>query len=389
MRRRVVSDYVGATGDVEQHCGMSRSRSLPSFWTLQLLGWTGYFVAMAFSRIGRFPLSFMLAEKLLLTLLGVAISLILHIILRRMLAGQRSMTSLVVASVVASYLLAAVWTATANLLTIPIETAFLGQHSDYGSIGTLFGGTVYSSFTLVAWAFLYLGLTHYAALQIARERAWRAETMVAEVKLRTLQHQLNPHLFFNTLNAISTLIAERRNDDATLMITRLGDFLRATLRQDLTAQVPLAEELSLAGQYLDIEQVRFGERLRVTYDIEEDAYRGLVPLLLLQPLVENATRHGISRLESGGTIAISARVVGTRLEVTIENSAPVPSRSAIGSGIGLTNVRERLAVLYGGREEVKTSDDSGMFRVDIKLPFTASSAVLPSPATDRVVALGA
>ncbi|MEO5816206.1 MAG: histidine kinase [Gemmatimonadaceae bacterium] len=368
---------------------MSRSRSLPSFWTLQLLGWTGYFVAMAFSRIGRFPLSFMLAEKLLLTLLGVAISLILHIILRRMLAGQRSMTSLVVASVVASYLLAAVWTATANLLTIPIETAFLGQHSDYGSIGTLFGGTVYSSFTLVAWAFLYLGLTHYAALQIARERAWRAETMVAEVKLRTLQHQLNPHLFFNTLNAISTLIAERRNDDATLMITRLGDFLRATLRQDLTAQVPLAEELSLAGQYLDIEQVRFGERLRVTYDIEEDAYRGLVPLLLLQPLVENATRHGISRLESGGTIAISARVVGTRLEVTIENSAPVPSRSAIGSGIGLTNVRERLAVLYGGREEVKTSDDSGMFRVDIKLPFTASSAVLPSPATDRVVALGA
>jgi hypothetical protein len=299
MGRRLASDYVGVTSDVEQHCGMPRGRSLPSFWTLQLLGWAGYFVAMAFSRIGRFPLSFMFAEKLLLTLLGVAISLILRAILRRMLADQRSMTTLVVTSVVASYLLAAAWTATANLLTIPIETAFLGRHSNYGSIGTLFGGTVYNSFTLVAWAFLYLGLSYYFALQLERERALRAETMVAEVKLRALQHQLNPHLFFNTLNAISTLIVERRNDDAAVMIARLGDFLRATLRQDLAAQVSLAEELSLAGQYLDIEQVRFGERLRVTYDIEEDAYRALVPLLLLQPLVENATRHGIGRLERG------------------------------------------------------------------------------------------
>jgi two-component system LytT family sensor kinase len=372
MGRRLAFDYVGVTSDVEQHCGMPRGPSLPSFWTLQLLGWAGYFVAMAFSRIGRFPLSFMFAEKLLLTLLGVAISLILRAILRRMLADQRSMTTLVVSSVVASYLLAAVWTATANVLTIPIETAFLGRHSNYGSIGALFGGTVYNSFTLVAWAFLYLGLSYYFALQLERERALRAETMVAEVKLRALQHQLNPHLFFNTLNAISTLIVERRNDDATVMIARLGDFLRATLRQDLAAQVPLAEELSLTGQYLDIEQVRFGERLRVTYDIEEDAYRGLVPLLLLQPLVENATRHGIGRLESGGTIAISARVVSGNLELAVENDAPGRQNVAVESGIGLANVRERLAVLYGDRQSLTTSDVGDVFRVDIRLPFSTS-----------------
>ena len=371
MERRLVSDYVGAKRDVEQHCGMPRGRSLPSFWTLQLLGWSGYFVAMVFSRIGRFPLSYMFAEKLLLTLLGVSISLVLRAILRRMLVSQQSMTALVVTSVVASYLLAAVWTAVANVLTIPIESAFFGRHSNYGSIGALFGGTVYNSFTLVAWAFLYLGLTHYFALQAERERALRAETMVAEVKLRALQHQLNPHLFFNTLNAISTLIAEHRNQDATVMIARLGDFLRATLRQDLAAQVPLADELSLAGQYLDIEQVRFGERLRVTYDIDEEAYRALVPLLLLQPLVENATRHGIGRLESGGTIAISARVVGTQLELAIENSAPVKSNGASASGIGLANVRERLTVLYDQRQALTTSHTDGVFRVDIKLPLGA------------------
>jgi sensor histidine kinase YesM len=96
--------------------------------------------------------------------------------------------------------------------------------------------------------------------------------------------------------------------------------LRNAARTFPAAQVPLAEELSLAGQYLDIEQVRFGERLRVTYDVDEEACRAFVPLLLLQPLVENATRHGVGRLESGDTIAISARVVGSQLELAIENS---------------------------------------------------------------------
>ncbi|MDB4892636.1 MAG: histidine kinase internal region [Gemmatimonadetes bacterium] len=364
-----------------------RGHALPSFWTLQLLGWSGYYVAMAFSRIGRFPLSYMLAEKLLLTLLGVIISLALRAVLRRMLAEQRSMTALVVTSVAASYLLAALWTAAANVLTIPIQTAFLGRAVKYDSVGMLFGGTVYNSFTLVAWAFLYLGLTHYVALQAERERALRAETMVAEVKLRALQHQLNPHLFFNTLNAISTLIAERRNDDATVMIARLGDFLRATLRQDLAPEVPLAEELSLVAQYLDIEHVRFGERLRVTYDIDEEAYREFVPLLLLQPLVENATRHGIGRLETGGTIAISARVVGERLEVAVENSAPVKSNAVAEAGIGLANVRERLAVLYGDRHELTISNADGVFRVDIKVPITAGTH-RRSQLTGDAVALG-
>ncbi len=367
-----------------------RGRALPSFWTLQLIGWSGYYVAMAFSRIGRFPLSYMLAEKLLLTLLGVAVSLALRSILRRRLADQAFMPELVVTSVIMSYLLAAVWTAAANLLTIPIQSAFLGRPSNYDSTGALFGGTVYNSFTLVAWAFLYLGLTHYVALEAERERALRAETMVAEGKLRALQHQLNPHLFFNTLNAISTLIAEHRNQDATVMIARLGDFLRATLRQDLAPEVPLAEELSLVAQYLDIEQVRFDERLRVTYDIDEEAYRELVPLLLLQPLVENATRHGIGRLPEGGTIAISARVTGDTLEITIENSAPLTSDSSVAAtGIGLANVRERLAMHHGNRQQLRTARrPDGVFRVDIELPVTPRDQA-PRMRAGSPVALGA
>ena len=368
---------------------MTRPRPLPSFWTLQVLGWAGYFVAMAFSRIGRFPLSYMLAEKLVLALLGVAMSLVLRAILRRLHAAQRSMAAIVITCVVWSYLLAAVWTAAANVLTIPIEAMFLGRTSSYDSVGALFGGTVYNSFTLVAWGFLYLGVKYYLALQLERERALRAETMAAEVKLRALQYQLNPHLFFNTLNAISTLIVEHRNSDAALMIARLGDFLRATLRDDLASQVPLAEELSFAGQYLDIEQVRFGDRLQVTYDVDEDAYRALVPLLLLQPLVENATRHGIARMEGQGTVALSARIVGQLLEVSIENSGPPRTRADTAvAGIGLANVRERLAVLYGDRQEVLTTllTDGG-FRVEIRLPFIARDHARPRATSDGSAAL--
>ncbi|MEO7457110.1 MAG: histidine kinase [Gemmatimonadaceae bacterium] len=345
---------------------MNRTRLLPAFWTLQLLGWAGYFVAMAFSRVGSFPLTYMFAQKALLTLLGVVISLALRAILRRELAAGRAMAAVVVTCVVASYGLAAVWTAAANLATVPIDKAFLGRTMEYDSIGTLFSGTVYNSFTLVAWGFLYLGLQHYA-------RALRAETMAADAKLRALRYQLNPHLVFNTLNAISTLVAERRNDDATAMIARLGDFLRATLRDDQASEVPLAEELALATQYLDIEQVRFGDRLRVTYDIDEDAYRALVPVMLLQPLIENATRHGIAPLAAGGTICVSARVHEARLQLAVENSG-APASLAATTGIGLSNVRERLALLYGVRQSVQAGPlEDGGFRVSIDMPFVARS----------------
>lgn len=241
---------------------MATTRTAPSFWQLQLLGWTGFFVAMAFSRMGRYPLAYMLIEKLLLTLLGVVASLALRAILRPMLA-QRSMPAIVATCVLASYLLAMVWTMAFNVAHQPIAVAFLGRSQPLGSVGMLLNGTVYHSFSLVAWGFLYIGLRHHAQLQAERERALRTETMVAEVRLRALQSQLNPHLFFNMLNAISTLVVERRNDDAALMIARLADFLRETLRHDRAAQVALADELAFAGLYLDIEQFRFGDRLEV------------------------------------------------------------------------------------------------------------------------------
>ena len=365
-------------------------RPLPSFWRLQLLGWSAFLVAMTFSRVGRFPLSYMLVEKLLLTALGVVASLALRAALRPRVDAGRPMAVLIALCVVASYAIAAVWTAAFNVLAIPITNAMLGREYAIRSIGDLMSGSVYHSFSLVAWGFLYIGIRHYLALLDERERSLRLEASASTARLRALQYQLNPHLFFNTLNAISTLVVERRNDDAALMIARLADFLRLTLRQDHATQVSLADELSFIGQYLDIEQVRFGDRLDVRYDIEEDAYRALVPLLLLQPLVENAIRHGIAPGDGRGTIAIAARRLGPELDLTIENSGPArPPSEGEAARIGLANVRERLAVLYPDRHDVVTRVlPGGGFRVELRLPYVAQVHVRAETPGDAEIAVG-
>ena len=368
-----------------------RSVRLSPFWKLQLIGWSGFYVAMAFSRMGRFPLSYMLTAKVALTLLGVAASLALRAVLRPLLARQVPLARVVAVSVIASYVLAAVWTAAFNLIDMPIARAIIGGDWNIRSVAALFGGTVYHAFSLVAWGFLYLGIKHHRAWQEERERALRAEAAAADARLRALQYQLNPHFFFNTLNAISTLIVERRNDDAAAMIARLGEFLRATLERDVTTCVSLGDELGFVQRYLDIEQIRFEDRLTVRLDIAEDAYTATVPLLILQPLVENAIRHGIAPLERGGTLDIAARVredpQQAWLDITIENDAPDLALSADAHdgmrGIGLTNVRERLAMLYGERYRLAAghvAEAGGRFTVHLRLPYVAER-LAQSPAS--------
>jgi LytS/YehU family sensor histidine kinase len=366
-----------------------RRFQLSTFWTLQLVGWSGFYVAMAFSRIGRFPLTYMLTAKVVLTLLGVVASLALRAILRPLLVRQVPLVKVVGISVVASYLLAAIWTAAFNTIDMPIARAMIGGNWAMRSVSSLFGGTVYHAFSLVAWGFLYLGIKHHQAWQEERERALRAEAAAADARLRALQYQLNPHFFFNTLNAISTLIVERRNDDAAAMIARLGEFLRATLQRDVMTSVSLADELGFVQRYLDIEQIRFEDRLTVQLDVAEEAYTAAVPLLILQPLVENAIRHGIARLERGGTVTIVAQTEegrnGRWLEVTITNDTPEAAHDGA-QGIGLTNVRERLAMLYGDRYEFATGRAGDHFRAQMRIPYVRDRVTAAPPLAELTAA---
>jgi two-component system sensor histidine kinase AlgZ len=228
---------------------------------------------------------------------------------------------------------------------------------------------------MIAFCAIHAVVAHYFELKASQQRVQDVVSLARDAELRALRYQLHPHFLFNTLNAISSLVIEGHSRDATRMIARLGDFLRATLEQGEAHEVPLADELSLTEHYLDIEKVRLGARLHIDLRIGPDVLRALVPYLLLQPLVENAVRHGIAPRREGGRIELHIARVGDRLEISLRNDgiattageAPLPGRS---SAVGLRNVRERLDKLYGEqhRFEFALADDGGC-TVRIALPF--------------------
>jgi signal transduction histidine kinase len=348
------------------------------FWIFQTLGWMAFGLAMAFSRVGSFPMRYMLVSKGALTAMGFVLSLGLRAALRRLLRDEPPLGRILVACVALSYIAAAIWAVGDNLLDIPIATAFLRNVRMIRAPLRPFDGTVYLAFAMLAWSVLYVGIRHYQALEAARERSLRAEALAHRARLDALRYQLQPHFLFNTLNAISTLVVEERSAEAARMIARLSDFLRATLDAPGRDEIPLAEELDHARRYLDIEQVRFGERLIVSIDLDPEAGAALVPALVLQPLVENAIRHAVAPREAGGRITIEARRAGDRLHLVVADDGPGTTQSSSGGfGIGLANTRERLGQLYGDAYRLQLTNQGGT-RVTIELPFHAAPRVEPA-----------
>jgi len=362
----------------ERHTSISgEPRPLPSFWLLHAGGWLAYGVAMAFSRIGIFSLSFMIVAKGILMVSGFVLSLALRYAYRPLIRRGTPLLTLVVIAVVASYLVSMAWTAFDNLVAVPVYTAFGVRPPVFRNVLQIFGGTVYNAFTMLAWSVLYIGIRYYAALQSERERSLKAEAVAHQAQLEALRYQINPHFLFNSLNAVSTLVTERRNDEAARMLSRVSDFLRLTLTAPVRDEVALADEVDYVRQYLDIERVRFGDRLRVEIDIEADAWEAAVPAFVLQPLIENAVRHAIAPRESGGAITIEGGRSGDALRVSIVDDGPGVgdgSRSNGNGRIGLANTRDRLRQLYGDRGRLELANaPGGGTRATIELPFRRSS----------------
>jgi two-component system sensor histidine kinase AlgZ len=219
---------------------------------------------------------------------------------------------------------------------------------------------------------MYFGIKHYQALEQKQLQLARSEALANDAQLRALRYQLQPHFLFNTLNTVSTLVLDDRKQDARKMISRLAELLRNTIEAPDTHLVILREELFLIGQYLAIEQVRFGDRLRVTFDHAQEATEVNVPRLLLQPLVENAIRHGIAPRPEGGEILISSSVDHDTLTVRVLNDCPDPaSLDATGNrrtGIGIANTKSRLENLYGKNQHLEIARQPGKFEVTISVP---------------------
>ena len=220
-----------------------------------------------------------------------------------------------------------------------------------------------------------VGVSHAVAFyhesQQRRLRAAQLETQVVEARLKTLEAELHPHFLFNTLHAISTLV-HRDPESADRMISRLSDLLRITFDRSGEPKVPLKEEIDFLQKYLDIEQTRFQDRLTVSVHIEPDALDGEVPRMILQPIVENAIKHGIGGRHGGDQIHISAGRNGERLWMQVRDNGgglPVRTLRALRTGVGLANTRDRLDCLYGRLYRLEFSDRDGGLSVLIDIPF--------------------
>jgi len=233
----------------------------------------------------------------------------------------------------------------------------------------LFG--VSFTYYLLAVVFHYLVLT-MEEQHTAEQRMLEAQTLAREAELKALRAQLNPHFLFNALNSITALTATEP-DRAREMTITLSEFLRGSLGVGDKRTIPFAEELGLSRRYLQIELVRFADRMRLREEIADDTLDVGVPPLVLQPLVENAVKHGVAGLVSDGWVRLAAHRQGDRLRVLVENSYDPEAPRRTGGGHGLTIVEQRLATYYGDAAALRTTitgddDDHPVYRAEIRLP---------------------
>ena len=326
---------------------------------------------------------------LVATFTGFSISLILSVIFRTLI-GRRPLVT---------------WGATALVLAVAVSLyAFvdswvisLYRPSSDAGFASLFLGVFYLDLTLLgAWSALYYAINFFLQVEEQNDRLLSLENQATSAQLAMLRYQLNPHFLFNTLNSISTLVLLKQTEPANAMLSRLSSFLRYTLVNPPTGRVTVAQEIDTLKLYLDIERMRFEERLRTRFEIDPDTREAVLPSLLLQPLVENAIKYAVSPQESGAEISVSAQRKGDRLRITVADTGPglpygVDPDGVIGvahqgttvdtrqsTGVGLANIRERLAQAYGEsqRFEIRSRPHEG-FAVIIELPFETPEAVNP------------
>jgi LytS/YehU family sensor histidine kinase len=241
--------------------------------------------------------------------------------------------------------------------------------------GAQFLGAILLDFAvLAAWSALYYAINFFLKLEQQSSLVERLEGQASAAQLAMLRYQLNPHFLFNTLNSISTLVLLKQTDRANLMLSRLSGFLRYTLVNEPTAQVTLAQEVETLKLYLEIEKMRFEDRLRARFDIDPEASRVRLPSLLLQPLVENAIKYAVTPQEEGADIIVAARLTGDRVQISVSDTGPglneVQPRSTSSTGVGLANIRDRLAQAYGARQSFDAAPSpTGGFVVTIEVPF--------------------
>jgi two-component system, LytTR family, sensor kinase len=349
-----------------------------AFWRLQVVGWGGAMLLRAMSSLANAqPLSF-LVLVLIASISGFSISLLLAVLYRQLIS-QRPLvtwgfTALVLPLAVGLYAFIDAWVI--QLYRVDSSTSF----------AQLFIGVFYLDATLLgAWSALYYAINFYLQVEEQNDQLIRLENQATSAQLAMLRYQLNPHFLFNTLNSISTLVLLKQTEPANAMLSRLSSFLRYTLTTEPTGRVTVSQEIETLKLYLDIERMRFEERLRTTFNIDPATNAGLLPSLLLQPLVENSIKYAVSPQEAGAEITITTQLVGPNLRIIVSDtgqglqSETTDNRMSgvnfdggeqVSTGVGLTNTRDRLMQAYGDQHRFEIFDPpEGGFAVQIEIPF--------------------
>ncbi|WP_432201500.1 sensor histidine kinase [Erythrobacter sp. W53] len=361
-----------------------------AFWMLQLVGWGGAFLLRAVSAIANGQPPDRLIIILIATITGFSLSLVLSVIYRNLI-GKRpvitwGLTGVTLAIAVGIYAFIDSWV---------LDLA--SQDTDSNFV-LLFVGIYFYDLTLLgAWSALYYAINFFVQVEEQQDRLARLEMQATSAQLAMLRYQLNPHFLFNTLNSISTLVLLKQTEPANAMLTRLSSFLRHTLITEPTGKVTVAQEVETLKLYLDIERMRFEDRLQTNFEVDEQAATAQIPAMLLQPLVENAIKYAVTPQMDGAMITLTARIFGGRLRMVVADDGPgiaqgtawgdaqsramamaEQSRRTGSTGVGLANIRDRLAQAYGPSHtfEIRTPEDGG-FEVLIDIPYETDGDIAP------------
>lgn len=338
------------------------------FWTLHTGGWVGFAIVYYIGSFLHDVRSIWFFVIVLNAYSGWLLTIPLRYIYRW--ARQQSFWKMAIIVAASAYAVALMWAVVKNVNSWEIYKHGYRPEEWY----MYFTNTINSLIMVVCWSGLYFGIKNFQMLQKEKQNALKASTMAHQAHLKMLRYQLNPHFLFNTLNAISTLILMKENKTADAMVSRLSDFLRYSLDKDPIKKVPLKQEIQALDLYLQIEKVRFDERLTVEWDIESSVNHALVPSLILQPLIENAIKYAISKLEKGGCIRVVAKSFGRDLLLEVSDNGPgadiVDGQLNRCHGVGLPNIRERLQSLYYNDFSFVISHNQPTgIKVSIRIPF--------------------
>jgi signal transduction histidine kinase len=384
--------------DTDNRINLASGRTLSKatlFRVLHLGGWIGFgtFVwALNSADVGPFPAAL---DEVVWVSGGFALTLGLRAVFRRGRSAGWSYASLGMLAATLSFLAAPLWyvavhtllrASLAGIEALGLGAMFAREASESAANPRWWiplGHWMMYTSLLLTWSSLYFGINAMLDLESERARSVRALKLADSARLRALQAQLNPHFLFNALNGIATLIREGDRNRAADTVDTLSDFLRLTLQKLDSPEIPVREECAFIEQYLRIQRLRFGSTLRATVDADPETHDALVPTLILQPLVENAVRHGILARAQGGALSVSIRRRDEVLVITVEDDGPgFGNGRAHPYGMGLRNSAERLAALYGDKAHMSAAprpSGSG-FVVVVFLPFRMAPGMSVSPA---------